>query len=210
MLSIPRDHPVWCEGDHAPLLRVSGLQSGSWSGQVGTTRGQQPYREGLTVREEQAPFWGWIPQRGRIEIRARADISPRSMFSFWLIGREVDPKESAEICIVEVFGKTVRNGMASFGAGVHAFRDPDAVEDFATVDLPVDVAGWHVYSLDWTATSASFSIDGEVFRTVNDPPQYPMQIEIAMFDFPEWGSSRNDDHVPRLVVDWIRYAPPGE
>ena len=28
-LRIPRDHPVWCHGDHEPPIRVSGIQSGS-------------------------------------------------------------------------------------------------------------------------------------------------------------------------------------
>jgi hypothetical protein len=55
-LFIPPEHPVWCEGDHDPPLRVSALQSGNFSGPVGSTVGQQPYRPGLLVREEQAPF----------------------------------------------------------------------------------------------------------------------------------------------------------
>ncbi|MDQ4129883.1 MAG: glycoside hydrolase family 16, partial [Actinomycetota bacterium] len=57
-LTIPPDHPIWCEGDHRPPLRVSAVQSGNYSGPVGSSLGQQPYREGLRVQEEQAPFWG--------------------------------------------------------------------------------------------------------------------------------------------------------
>ena len=49
-LRIPTDHPVWCEGDHEPPIRVSGIPSGSWSGPVGSTQGQQPFRDGQTVR----------------------------------------------------------------------------------------------------------------------------------------------------------------
>ena len=52
-LSIPPDQGPWCADDHTPPLRVSGIQSGSFSGPVGSTIGQQPYREGLLVREEQ-------------------------------------------------------------------------------------------------------------------------------------------------------------
>lgn len=206
-LSIPHDHPVWCEGDHHPPLRVSAIQSGSWSGPVGSTRSQQPYREGLTVREAQPDFEGWTPMRGRIEVRARADISHRSMFSFWLIGREVDPHECAEICIVEVFGNTRRDGSLNAGAGVHAFRDPGATEDFGTVSLPIDVAQWRVSSVDWTVDTATFAIDGEVFRFVSHPPRYPMQLEAAVFDFPDWSNGNDADLVPQLMVDWIRYTP---
>jgi len=45
-LSIPPDQGLWCAGDHEPPLRVSGIQSGMWSGPLGGTRGQQPFRDG--------------------------------------------------------------------------------------------------------------------------------------------------------------------
>ena len=44
VLDVPVDHPVWCPDDHAPPLRVSGIQSGSWSGPVGSTRGPAAVR----------------------------------------------------------------------------------------------------------------------------------------------------------------------
>jgi len=42
-LSIPPEQGLWCPGDHDPL-RVSGIQSGVFSGPVGSTTGQQPVR----------------------------------------------------------------------------------------------------------------------------------------------------------------------
>src|SRR6185369_373344 len=45
-LTIPDDHGVWCAGDHEPALRVSGIQSAVHSGPVGSTVGQQPFRDG--------------------------------------------------------------------------------------------------------------------------------------------------------------------
>jgi hypothetical protein len=54
-LTIPPDQSMWCADDHQPPLRVSGIQSGNFSGPVGSTLGQQPYRDGVTVREEQRP-----------------------------------------------------------------------------------------------------------------------------------------------------------
>jgi hypothetical protein len=89
-LEIPVGHPVWWAGDHEPPLRVSGLQSGSWSGPVGTTRGQQRFREGQLVREEQERFEGWLPTGGRVEISARMQLSPRSMAALWMSGFEDD------------------------------------------------------------------------------------------------------------------------
>src|SRR5688572_30236216 len=87
-LTIPAGHPIWCEGDHEPPLRVSGVQSGVHAGPVGSTVGQQPFREHQTVREAQATQWGWTPHHGTLEVRARMDLSPRSMASVWMVGLE--------------------------------------------------------------------------------------------------------------------------
>ena len=127
-LSIPPAQGLWCAGDHEPPLRVSGVQTGSWSGPFGSTRGQQPYREGLVVREEQPLFLGWTTGPGWIEVTARAEVTPRSMVSAWLVGLEDEPERCAEICVFEVFGDAVDPGRsAAVGAGLHAFRDPGVV-----------------------------------------------------------------------------------
>src|SRR5689334_20132318 len=86
-LSIPANQGLWCPDDHEPPLRVSGVQSGVWSGPTGGTRGQQPFSEGLVVREFQPAHWGWTPRYGRVEVRARMDLGPRSMASVWMVGR---------------------------------------------------------------------------------------------------------------------------
>ena len=59
-LTIPAEQGLWCPGEHDPL-RVSGIQSGVFSGAVGSTIGQQPFREGAVVREFQPAQWGWTP-----------------------------------------------------------------------------------------------------------------------------------------------------
>ncbi len=75
-LTIPPEQGIWCAGDHEPPLRVSGVQSGVFSGEVGTTVGQQPFRDGQVVREAQPTQWGWTPEHGLLEVRARMDLSP--------------------------------------------------------------------------------------------------------------------------------------
>ena len=67
-LSIPVDQPVWCPDLHDEPLRVSGIQSGSFAGPVGTSIGQQPFRDELVVAEAQPTFWGYTPHYGHIEI----------------------------------------------------------------------------------------------------------------------------------------------
>ena len=49
-LTIPPGQGLWCAEDHEEPLRVSGVQSGVYSGEVGTTVGQQPFRERIPCR----------------------------------------------------------------------------------------------------------------------------------------------------------------
>jgi Glycosyl hydrolases family 16 len=203
-LSIPPQQGLWCAGEHTPPMRVSAVQSGNFSGPLGSTIGQQPYRAGLTVREEQDAFWGWTPDRGYIELRARGVLTARSMVAFWMVGLEDHPQRSAEICVAEIFGSTVRPGQsAAVGMGLHPFRDPAVSEDFAAVPLPIDVADFHTYAVDWTADRVDFLVDGNPVRSSIHPPSYPMQMMLAVFDFPD-GSTDETDTVPSLVVDYLR------
>ena len=204
-LTIPPGQRLWCPGDHPPM-RVSGLQSGNCSGPLGSTVGQQPYRDGLTVREEQEPFWGWTPHHGRIEVRARAVLTPLSMVACWLVGLEDRPERSAEICVAEIFGSTVQPGeSAAVGMGLHPFRDPAVSEDFEAVRLPIDVAAFHTYAVDWQPGRADFLVDGTLVRSCQDPPDYPVQMMLAVFDFP--GADPPNGVVPALVVDRVRARP---
>ena len=208
-LTIPPDQGLWCAGDHEPPLRVSGIQSGVFSGEVGSTVGQQPFREGLVVREAQPARWGWTPEYGLLELRARMELSPRSMAGVWMAGLEDEPERSGEICIFEIFGDALKaeDGApsAAVGMGVRPFRDPLIVNDFAAPRIAIDVAEPHVYAADWRPGRVDFLVDGEQVKSVEQAPAYPMQMMIAVFDFPEKAdASPPADHVPLLAVDWVR------
>jgi hypothetical protein len=193
-LSIPPSHPVWCPDLHDPPLRVSAVQSGNWSGPVGGTQGQQPFREGLTVREAQPELRGLTPHHGRVEVECRARIGPRSMFSAWMIGMEDAPERCGEICLVEVFGTAPQ----AVGCGIHAFRDPALHEEFSADPRQIDVADFHVYAVDWRPDGVVFSVDGEVVRRSAQSPDYPMLLILGLFDFPDRGPA--DPRVPELEV----------
>ena len=196
-LTIPPEQGLWCPGDHDPL-RVSGVQSGVFSGPVGTTIGQQPVHDGALVREFQPTRWGWTPHHALLEIRARMDIGPRSMAAVWMVGLEDEPERCGEICIFEVFGDAPQ----AVGMGVHPFRDPALTEEWDVPRVAIDVGEHHVYAADWQPGRVDFTIDGEHVKTVNQAPDYPMQMMVAVFDFPD--SPGPVDHVPELAVDWIR------
>ena len=201
-LTVPPEQPLWCPDLHEEPLRVSAVQSGNWSGPVGSTRGQQAFADGLLVREAQRPRWGFTPRYGRVEVECRATLSERSMFSAWMVGLEVEPDDCGEICLVEVFGETLAAGpVAAVGHGIKRIRDPRLREDFVAPPLPVDVSEPHVYAVDWRPGEVDFLLDGELVRTVPQAPAYPMQLIVAVFDFPRRASaSREDIPVPELVV----------
>jgi hypothetical protein len=206
-LVIPAEHPVWCPGDHEPPLRVSAVQSGNWSGPVGSTQGQQPFRPGQRVREAQRAQWGFTPHYGRIEVTCRAGVGPGAMFSAWLIGLEDRPERCGEICLVEVFGdsaQTMPSGpTVDVGSGVHRFRDPALREDFGTERRAIDVTEPHTYAIDWTPAGVDFFIDDTRTRSSRSSPGYPMQLIIGVFDFPERRRTdrpTDDADGPELVV----------
>jgi hypothetical protein len=210
-LTIPAQQGLWCPGEHDPL-RVSGIQSGVFSGPVGSTIGQQPVREGAVVREFQPTQWGWTPHYGLLEVRARMELSPRSMAAAWMVGLEDEPTRCAEICVFEVFGEALgtEDGRptAAVGMGVHPFRDPAITDEFAAERVAIDVAQFHVYAADWRPGRVDFLVDGEHVKTVHQAPDYPMQMMIAVFDFPDKAASAPPDHVPQLAVDYVRGAGP--
>jgi hypothetical protein len=202
-LTIPPEQGVWCARDHDPPLRVSGIQSGVFSGEVGSTIGQQPFREGAVVREFQPAQWGWTPEYGRLEVRARMELSPRSMAAVWMVGREDEPQRSAEICIFEVFGDALEEGSAAVGMGVHPFRDPAITDEFSAPRLALDVGEFHVYAADWQPGRVDFLVDGRPVKTVEQAPAYAMQMMVAVFDFPD---KPGPDHVPLFALDYVRGA----
>ena len=213
-LTIPPEQGLWCRDEHEAPLRVSGIQSGVYSGDVGSTVGQQPFRDGLVVREAQRAHWGWTPEYGLLEVRARLDLSPRSMASVWMIGLEQEPTRSAEICIFEVFGDALETDgedpTAAVGRGLHPFRDPAITDEFDAPRMAIDVAEFHVYAADWRPGRVDFLIDGQHVKTVEQAPAYPMQMMVAVFDFPaKAASSPQPNHVPELAVDYVRVSPPG-
>jgi hypothetical protein len=203
-LSIPVDQPLWCADLHEEPLRVSCIQSGSFAGPPGSTTGQQPFREGLKVRQEQPTMWGYTPLYGQIEVRMRGVITARSMFAFWMSGIEDRPERSGEICVAEVFGDAIHQGSADVGIGVRQFRDPALVEEFSADPLAIDVAEFHTYGVDWRPGSLTFTVDGDVVRRLDQAPDYPMQLMIGVFDFPAKAAA-GETHVPvpELVVSHV-------
>lgn len=204
-LSIPPDQGLWCPDTHPKPLRVSGVQSGVFSGPVGSTIGQQPFADNQVVREEQPAWWGWTPEHGRIEVRARMELSQTSMASVWMVGLEDSPERCGEICLFEVFGTTISadGSAADVGTGLHPFRDPSLLDEFSAEPQQIDVREPHTYAVEWRPDGVDFLLDGRPVRTSQQAPHYPMQMMIAVFDFP---AVERRPHTPVLAVDEVRHT----
>ena len=93
--------------------------------------------------------------------------------------------------------------------GVHPFRDPALSDEFAAERTAIDVTEFHVYAADWEDARVDFLLDGEHITTVHQAPGYPMQMMVAVFDFPAHAAAaEHADHVPELAVDYVRGGLP--
>ncbi len=198
VLSVPPTQQLWCPDLHDGPLRVSAVQSANRSGPVGSTDAPQPFRDGQIVREAQPTVLGFVPHFGSVAVTCSARLSPRSMFSAWMVGLEDAPDRCGEICLMEVFGDGAGDGYADVGQGIHRFRDPALTEDFSAVTRDIDIAVQHTYAVHWRPGQVEFTIDGVVTRTADQAPDYPMFLILGLFDFPDRDGP--EDHVPQLRV----------
>lgn len=81
------------------------------------------------------------------------------MGATWLAGFEDHAQDAGEICVVEVFGRSVDPGRsAEIGMGVKAVNDPRLTDDFAAPRLDLDVTDYHTYAVEWDASAARFEM----------------------------------------------------
>lgn len=154
---------------------------------------------------------------GRFEARTKLPEGAGVWPAFWLLGDDINDvgyPECGEIDIMENLGqqpRTVRgslHGPGYYASGSYTLPGPRTLaEDF------------HVFAVDWSPTSVSFSVDGHIYQTRNradgnrgwvfDHP-FSILLNVAVGgDFP--GPPNDATRFPQhMVVDYVRvYAPSG-
>jgi Glycosyl hydrolases family 16 len=182
-LSIEDDQLPWCpefDGD----VKVSNLQTGHWSGPIGSSEGQHRFRRGLLVREALQERRLFLPRYCRLDMRARARLNPWNLAALWLIGFEDCPKHSGEITVFEVFGHGVETDGVKVGRGIKKIHDPKLIDELDEAKLPIKINDWHIYSMNWTLAGIEFLVDGSVVTTTRQSPDYPMQLMLNFYDLP--------------------------
>ena len=197
LLTIAPEQKPWLPGIDGNI-RVSSIQTGQFSGPLGSSIGQHRFKPGLVVREEQPTERLYVPQYGRFEMRARMELHPGQMAALWMIGFEEEPGQSGEITIVEIFGDSIEASGAELGHGIKAVNDPGLVTDFDAHRLPFEPSAYHIYGAQWDADGVSFYFNNQLLRRVAQSPAYPMQFMLNVYELERTGAP------PLLQVDWFR------
>jgi hypothetical protein len=208
-LRIDANQPAWRTEDGE--MRVSNLQTGSFSGPAGSPIGQHRHRTDLSVATPQPTRRLYTPTSGLAEAVVRASPDPTCMLAFWLVGfEEGSPEASGEICVCELFGNALGPDRSAARIGVKAHGDPRLSWDMEEVELGLDATEWHTYSAEWTPARIRFYVDDELVRTVEQRIDYPLQLMLDLFEFPE-GPERDPAAYPKVAeVRAVRgYRGPG-
>jgi hypothetical protein len=185
-LRIDADQPPWRPEDGD--LRVSNLQTGTFSGPPGSRLGTHRHRDDLRVRTSQPTQALFTPTGGLVEARLRATADPTVMLAVWLVGFERGgPDESGEICVAELYGHGVGPGRSTVRTGIKAHHDPRLRDDMADVALDLDATDWHTYAAAWTDRTTTVYVDDRPIRTVEQGIGYPLQLMVDLFEFPAGG-----------------------
>jgi hypothetical protein len=195
-LRVDADQPAWRPEDGE--LRVSNIQTASFSGPVGSPRGTHRHRPDLRVRTATPTRRLYTPSGGLVEARLRASPDPTCMLAVWLVAvEEISPDQSGEVCIAELYGRAVGPGGSTVRSGIKAHHDPRLTTDMADVALDIDATAWHTYAAAWTADETRFLVDDEVVRVVPQGLTYPLQLMIDLFEFPT-GPDREPAEYPKI------------
>ncbi len=192
----------WCpeyDGD----IKVSGLQTGHYSKEVGSPEGQHRFRKGQEVRHYLPPFQLFLAQYFRLEMRARAKLNANNLAGLWLIGFEEEAEKSGEITLFEAFGHNIKQNNARIGRGVKQLTDPLLLDEVDDSELAINIEDWHTYAMEWTAEGIDFYLDDTLISSTKQSPNYPMQLMLNFYEFPSQSKGPNPDDA-WFDIDFIR------
>ncbi len=180
-LRIEDDQPDW-RAEDAPL-RVSNLQSGTFSGDLGSRCGTHRHRpDGLVVRTPTPTRLLWAPSAGRVEITVSASRGQGCMVAAWLVGTEhQDAEHAGEICVFEIDAAAI-GPTSRARAGIKAHGDPLLVTDMAEVEIPLDASRPHTWAVIWGEGETVIGCEGVILRRVQQAPDYPLFMMLDLFE----------------------------
>lgn len=199
-LRIDRDQPDWRTED-APL-RVSNVQTGTFSGPVGSPLGTHRHREGLTVHTETPTRLLFTPSSGRVEITASASRDARCMTAAWLVGTEHrSPTESGEICVFEIDADAISETTVA-RTGIKAHHDPRLATDMSEVTIPLDASTPHTWFVEWRSGETVIGCQNRTLRRIAQAPDYPLFLMVDLFEIGPRGGEYPKSATVHRVRGW--------
>lgn len=197
-LRIEADQPDWRPED-APL-RVSNLQTGTFSGPVGSPRGTHRHRDdGLVVRTATSTRLLWAPSAGRVDLTVSASSDPGCMLAAWLVGTEHDDQRaSGEVCVFEIDAGATTTARV----GLKAHHDPELTTDMTEVELPFDATRPHTWTAIWGAGETVIGCEGTILRHIPQSPRYPLFLMVDLFEIGPPGGRYPKTAVVHRVRGW--------
>jgi hypothetical protein len=198
-LVIEPDQPEWRPED-APLV-VSSIQTGTFSGDEGTSTGIHRHRpDGMVVRSPQRRRMLWAPRAGRVDVTLSPAVKPGYVTAAWLVGtEEFSAEDCGEICLVELELIADPSGHEEVVArtGVKAHGDPRLSTEMRALDPDPTWGGLSTWSVEWGSAGTTVSVDGrEVFATPQHTT-YPLILLVGLFRV-------TDSRPAETVTAWIR------
>ena len=95
-----------------------------------------------------------------------------------------------------------RRASCEVGMGIEAFRDPAPTQDFDSPGLPIDVAGFRTYAVDWVTDEAVFWSTAQT-TPLPEPADVPDPADGRRLRLPRVVGRRRRPPGPELVVDHI-------
>jgi hypothetical protein len=168
--------------EDAPL-RVSNLQTGTYSGPVGSAVGTHRHRDDdLFVRTETPLRLLFAPSRGRVDVTVAASRDRGCMLAAWLVGSEhLSPEDSGEMCIFEIDADAI-GVETTVRSGIKAHHDPRLVTDMAEIAVPLDASQPHTWTVIWNDHETIIGCEGVVVRRMPQAPSYPLFLMIDLFE----------------------------
>ena len=198
-LSIATDAPLWCPDQHPTPMRVSGIASGSRSGAVGSTEGQQRFLTGRGFASSSRISKGGS-RRGARRVRCRMEVSPRSMAAVWLSGFEEQPGDAGELCLVKCSAGTSRPTQLKSASALSG----STTRVSSTSSSRRDSRSTSGLQSTWSSGTSTAPVSSTTYgcrpSRLHLVPDASM---IAVFDFPDWSTGNDDQFVPAIEVDSI-------
>ena len=140
-------------------------------------------------------YYGAMERYGRWESRIRIPKGDETYHPVALLWpTSGDWPEAGEIDYFESSGPATTNSFSLH----HGYGNP-----FVT-DIPID-RGWHTYAVEWTPTTITGYLDGQVYARITDPKLFPSVTMWHSFQLDWMGVAGTTDTV--MEVDWLRFYP---